>query len=287
MDRSLVQRLIKDAPRLALVGVPGVLLVALLLFPDQAWWLALVLIAVGAIVLKLGLHQTPEPRRPIITRLGRMHRLGPPGLIFLWPGIEAALPVPIEIRPISQVFAPANVLTADGQGIALHFEVTWQLRPDITLIDAAIRQTLLKTPDQRCAMLEQTMNAVARQLFMQFPAAQIATPEMREDLVGIMRDSTNELLAPHGMMIETIFWRAAPLEAEHLRARQNVTITHEQVEALIRDIKLIQEHLPGVAPETLLAQQAWLDLLRRGITPHSAVPGLPYMPPRPREDAAG
>lgn len=143
-------------------------------------------------------------------------------------------------------------------------------------------------------MIEHTVSVVARYLLLNFTSAHLSRADQRESITEILRSSVNELLAPHGLLLETVFWRGASQSDDYLKNKLAMKIAHERVEAIIKDVQLVRERLPEVSPGEFLAQQAYIDLLRRGITPpimpgqlgNAAIPGLPYMPPPPRAKGA-
>jgi regulator of protease activity HflC (stomatin/prohibitin superfamily) len=267
--------------RVVVIGVPCAVLVLVILFPALGVWLILgfILLLIGA--LKTGLHTTPDPLRPIIMRFGKMHRLGPAGGVFLLPGIDGLAGVTVDTRPTSQDMVIAQVSSAEGDSVYLNLELTWQIHPDLARLSPAHKQMLLKNDEQRRRMMEQTVSVVARQLMLNYTAEQLRRSDLREGATEILRDAVNEMLTPHGLWVATVFWRGSMPAKEYLDARLAIKIAHERLEAVIKDVQLVRHHLPDVAPAEFLAQQAWIDLLRRGVAP-STVPGLPYMPPPPK-----
>jgi regulator of protease activity HflC (stomatin/prohibitin superfamily) len=267
--------------RIVVIGVPCAVVALVMLFPALGVWLILGFIALVSVALKVGLHTTPDPLRPIITRFGQMHRLGPPGSIFVLPGVDGLAGLTVDMRPTSQDLVIAQVSSAEGESVYLNLELTWQIHPDLVLLTPASKQMLLKNEEQRRRMMEQTVSVVARQLMLSYTAEQLRRSDLREGATEILRDAVNEILAPQGLWVATVFWRGSLPAKEYLEAKLAIKIAHERLEATIKDVQLVRQHLPEVAPAEFLAQQAWIDLLRRGVPP-STLPGLPYMPPPPK-----
>jgi regulator of protease activity HflC (stomatin/prohibitin superfamily) len=267
------------------IGTPCIVALLIYIFPEFTPLILITASVLTFIMLRFGWRSVPEPARPIIYRFGQMHRLGPSGAFFLIPGIDEQFGEPIDVRPMSQDFTVMQIMSGDGESIYMNLELTWQLRPNIGHINASIRQTLLKSIDQRKAMIEHTVSVVARQLLLNYTSTNLNRADARESIIDVLRSAVNELLAPHGLMVETIFWRGSSQSDEYLKNRLAMKISHERVEATIKDIQVIRERLPDVDPTDFLAQQAWIDMMRRGLTPPNLtdhVPGLPYMPPQPQ-----
>lgn len=267
--------------RTLVIGVPCVVIVLIILFPALGIWLMLGFIILMIVVLKTGLHSTPDPLRPIIMRFGHMHRLGPTGGVFLLPGIDRLSGMTVDTRPVSQDLVIAQVTSMEGESVYLNLELTWQIHPDLVRLTPLTRQMLLKTDKQRRRMMEQNVSVVARQLMLNYTAEQLRRSDLREGATEILRDAVNEILASHGLWVATVFWRGSMPAKEYLEARLAIKIAHERLEAVIKDVQLVRQHLPDVSPAEFLAQQAWIDLLRRGVPPPT-FPGLPYMPPPPK-----
>ncbi len=250
---------------------------------------ALPLIAVGwAVALPLSwlacMRRIAEPYRPIVSRLGMMHRLGPPGFAFVIPLIEQ-ISQRVSVMPHMQQFVVHQIASSDGNTMYMNLELTWRVRPDITTIDDALRQALLKTDEQLNLMIEQTVSVVARQLVLSFAPDHLKRADTRESVTEILRSAVNEMLTPHGLMIDTVFWRGSVPAADLIKERLAISISHERVEGLIRDITLMQERLPGMQADQIMLYQTWLDLLRRGIAPPTAPPGIFHIPtPPPQSD---
>src|SRR5579883_996896 len=100
--------------RILVIGAPGAVLVLALAFPALGLAIILLGIVLALVCMKVGLHVTPEPMRPLIYRWGQMHRLGPSGMTFLIPGIDAIGPEQIDMRPVSQDFVVSQINSADG-----------------------------------------------------------------------------------------------------------------------------------------------------------------------------
>mgnify|MGYP001241984500 CR=1 FL=1 len=268
--------------RVVVIGVPCAVIVLIILFPAHGIFFLLGFAILAVISLKVGLHTTPDPWRPAIYRFGQLHRLGPGGVIFLLPGIDA-LGGPderVDMRPLSQDIVVSQIASADGDSVYMNLELTWQMHPAVTRFTSQMKQTFLKTPEQRRRMIEQIVSVVARHLLLNYSANQLRRADLRENATEILRDAVNELLAPHGLLIDTIFWRGSLPSDEYIKAKLAIKIAHERLAALIDDVALVRERLPDVAPADFLTQQAWIDLLRQGVSP-PALPGLPYMPPPP------
>jgi regulator of protease activity HflC (stomatin/prohibitin superfamily) len=272
--------------RAIVIGVPCAVVVLVILFPAYGIFFLLTLIILTAISLKVGLHTTPDPWRPVIYRWGQMHRLGPGGVIFLLPGMDAlgSADERVDMRPLSQDIVVSQIASVDGESIYMNLELTWRMHPDVTRLTAQIKQTFLRTPEQRRRMIEQTVSVVARHLLLNYSASQLRRADLRENATEILRDAVNELLAPHGLLIDTIFWRGSVPSDEYIKAKLAIKIAHERLAAMIDDVALVRERLPDVSPGDFLTQQAWIDLLRRGVAP-PMLPGLPYMPPPPQRPA--
>ena len=273
--------------RALIIGAPCLVIVLVLLFPNHGPLIVLAVAILMAILLKAGLHNTPDPLRPIIYRFGQMHRLGQPGVIVLLPFIEEQTEHPLDMRPLSLKFDVYQLTASDGESVYMNLELTWQIRSDVDRIDPLLKQTLLKSPEQREHLVEQTISTVARQLLLNYTSVAIKRSDVRESITEILRNAVNELLAPHGLMIETIFWRGSVPSSDYIKAKLAMKIAHEQLEMYVRDMALVGEQLPGVDPEAFVLRQAWLELARKGIAPPMgmmappATHGLPYMPPSP------
>ncbi len=272
--------------RAVLIGVPCAVIVLMILWPAYGIFFLLSLLILAAICLKAGLHTTPDPWRPVIYRWGQLHRLGPSGVVFLLPGIDA-LGGPderVDLRPLSQDIVVSQIASAEGDAVYLNLELTWQMHPAMTRLTPLMKQTLQKMPEQRQRMIEHTVSVVARHLLLNYSSDQLRRADLRENATEILRNAVNELLAPHGLLIDTVFWRGSLPSDEYIKAKLAIKIAHERLAALIDDVALVRERLPDVAPGEFLTQQAWIDLLRRGIAP-PVLPGLPYMPPPPTKHA--
>ncbi len=274
--------------RALLIGVPCFLIVLVLLFPSQGLWIVLGTVIFAAILLKVGLHNTAEPLRPIISRFGQMHRLGQSGVIVLLPWVDEVIGAPLDMRPQSLKFDVYQLAASDGESVYMNLELTWQIRPDVGHIDPLLKQTLLKLPEQRERLVEHTISTVARQLLLNYTTAALKRSDAREGITDILRSAVNELLTPHGLMVETVFWRGSIPSPDYLKAKLAMRIAHEQLEMYVQDMALIGEQLPGVDPEAFVLRQAWLEMARRGIAPPmggvgAVTPGLPYMPPPPAQ----
>lgn len=273
--------------RALLIGAPCLVIILVILFPTHGVLIILSALIVTAVALKLGLRNTPDPFRPIIYRFGQIHRLGPAGVIMLLPFIDEQATQLIDMRPISLKFDVYQLAASDGESVYMNLEMTWQLRPDIQRIDALLKQTFLKSPEQREQMVEHTSSVVARQVLLGYTTPLLKRSDVREAITEILRDAVNDLLAPHGLMIETIFWRGSVPSSEYVKAKLAMKIAHEQLALYVEDMQNIGAQLPGVDPETFVLHQAWLELARRGIAPPvGTLPpttgaALPYMPPRP------
>src|SRR6185437_8042411 len=117
--------------RVFVIGAPGALIILALAFPMFGIVIILLGVVLALICLKMGMYATPDPLRPIIYRWGQMHRLGPGGVVFLMPGIDAAGAEQIDMRPISQDFVVSQINAAEGDAVYLNLELSWQFRPDI------------------------------------------------------------------------------------------------------------------------------------------------------------
>jgi len=272
--------------RALLIGAPSLVIVSVLLFPSYGPFIFLAAAIVAAVALRVGLHNTPDPFRPIIYRFGQMHRLGQPGVSLLLPFIDEQAPQSLDMRPLSLKFDVYQLAASDGDSVFMNLELTWQMRPDVDRIDPLLKQTLLKSPEQRERLVEHTISTVARQVLLNYTTAALKRSDARESITEILRNAVNELLAPHGLMVETIFWRGSVPSPDYLKAKLAMKIAHEQLELYVQDMALVGEQLPSVDPETFVLRQTWLELARRGIAPPvgalpAATPGLPYMPPPP------
>jgi regulator of protease activity HflC (stomatin/prohibitin superfamily) len=268
--------------RRVLAGLSGFALVSIVLFPHALGAILIVWLVAMVASWPACMRSVPEPQRAIVMRGGVMHHLGASGLVCVIPLIES-LGKRVEMSPHSQSFVVHQIAANDGKSIYMNLELTWRLRPDITMIDDALRQTLLKTDEQQRAMIEQNVSVIAREIVLLFAPDQLKRADTRESIAEIMRAAVNDLLRPHGLEIETIFWRGSLTSSKVIEERQAIAISQERVEALIREIKLLQEQLPGMPVEQLLIYQAWVDLLRRGIAP-PAPPGYFHMPSPPQKD---
>ena len=274
------------------LGTPAIVVVLMIMFPALSFWILLLALILTGIALKAGLHNVPEPDRAIIYRFGQMHRLGPSGMVFLVPGVDEMLHEKVDMRPVSQEFVVMQISTGDGDAVYLNLELTWQLRSDIHYIDANMKQTFLRTTDQRKKMIEHTVSVVARNVLLNYTGAHLNRADIRENITEVLRSVVNELLMPYGMVLDTVFWKGSSQSDDYLKNKLAMKIAHERVEAIIKDVQMVRERLPDVSPSEFLAQQAYIDLLRRGITPpmlpgqmgNATIPGLPYMPPRPEKE---
>ena len=282
-----------DAFSLALaLGTPAIVVVLMIMFPALSFWILLVAIILIGIALKVGLHNVPEPNRPIIYRFGQIHRLGPSGMVFLVPGVDEIAAHQENMRPVSQDFVVMQINTGDGDSVYLNLELTWQLRADIHLIDAKMKQIFLRDLEQRKKMIEHAVSMVARNLLLNYTSIHLTRADIRENITEVLRSVVNELLLPYGILLDTVFWKGSTQSDEYLKNKLAMKIAHERVEAIIKDVQLVRERLPDVSPSEFLAQQAYIDLLRRGITPPvlpgqlggTMIPGLPYMPPKPEKE---
>ncbi|MBA3825516.1 MAG: SPFH domain-containing protein, partial [Ktedonobacterales bacterium] len=235
--------------RALLIGAPSFVIVLVLLFPNHGLWIVLAAAILAAIGLRIGLHNTPDPFRPLIYRFGQMHRLGQPGVIVLLPFIDEEARTPIDMRPLSLKFDVYQLAASDGDTVYMNLELTWQIRSDVDRIDPLLKQTLLKSPEQRERLVEHTISTVARQLLLNYTTVALKRSDVRESITEILRNAVNELLAPHGLMVETIFWRGSIPSNEYLKAKLAMKIAHEQLELYVQDMALVGEHLPGVDPE--------------------------------------
>lgn len=235
------------------------------MFPWLVAWIAL-----QAIVLKLCLRRVDEPQRAIIMRLGQMHHLAASGLVFLVP-LYDALGSRITMKPVPQKFTVYQLGAQDGSSIYLNLELFWRFRPDIDRITTPLKQTMLKDDTELKAMVEQAVTVVARQLVLSYTPDQLKRADSREALTDVLRSSVNEVLSPHGIQIETIFWRGSIPSSELLQERLAITLSRERLRAMIADVQTVQEELPSMSAEQFLAFQAWLELLKKGLP----APNLP------------
>src|SRR5271166_4755242 len=99
-----------------LLGIAAVAITLIVLFPRSALPILIVFVVCLSVMSRIALHRVDEPNRPIISRLGQIHRLGPSGIFFLFPGIETVEGT-ISVKPISQDFTVNQIATGDGETV--------------------------------------------------------------------------------------------------------------------------------------------------------------------------
>lgn len=259
--------------RVVLVGAASIAIALVMLLPSAALLVVAVWLMAQAILFRVSLHRVAEPHRPIILRLGQMHRLGPSGVFFLAPWVDT-IEGTVSMKPESQEFTVTQLHAGDGDGVYMNLELIWRLRPDIFKIDEPLKQMLLKTEEQRRRLVEQSVSTLARQLLLHYGGDQLKRADTRDHVTEILRTAVNEYLLPHGMMIDSIFWRGTNPAKEMNEAKLRIKIAHEQVQGMVYDMELVRQRFPDLPAEEFLAYQAWLELIRRGVSP----PGVPNMP---------
>lgn len=273
-----------DASRVYYVVAGIATFIALLIFfPNIAALLIFVALVIGVILAFTCVHQINEPFRPVIFRNGQMYRLAPPGLVFLIPLIDTFEHVGetdehinggksyINFKPITFVCKIYQIMTNDDDTIDMEVELEWQLRQSIDHIDDALRQTLLESSEQRQRHIEHVLSVVVRHLVMAYSSTQIKRADIRDRVLEDLFTSANELIFIRGLVINTLYWPRLAINDEIWRARREIKITHERVEGLIADVQTVQKLMPGLPAEEFLAYQAWIELLRKGIS-------IPQMP---------
>ena len=248
----------------------------IILLPNHLLIIAIAWLITQGIAVKACMRRVDEPERPIIMRLGLIHHLGPSGVFFLAPWIESLGDV-VSMKPEYLEFTVTQLNAGDGDGVYMNLELTWRLRPDLDRIDEMTKLVLYKTIEQRRKFVEQGITVVARQLIHSYTSDQLKPADTREYVTEILRNAVNEYFAGSGIMIDTIFWRGSNPAKEVQEAKLKAKVVHEQVQGMVRDMELVKQRFPDISAEEFLAYSAWMDLIRRGISP----PGVPNMPQFP------
>ncbi len=268
--------------RIFLITILGLTITAIIYAPRMAWLSVIICMAALIAGFKIFMKTTIDPHRPIVYRFGHMHHIGQPGAIFIIPGIENIFPnqcVNMQLR--TQKIKLNNMRPSDSnERFYAELQIRWRISPEITLIDTMIKMTLLmdmrqseKTPDTTIdelgQMVDQTINVAAKHLALHYPKQAFERIDTREDFIQVLRDSVNEIFKPYGLILETVYWVDFDSNSDKLAAQVEIAISHERVSGLIKDIQEIREKLPDLPPEDVIALQAYLDLLRRGLPPPS------------------
>ncbi len=258
------------------VGMAAVAIALMIFLPNLALLILFCWILAQGGIWVTCMHRVNEPERAIILRYGHIHHLSPSGIFLVLPWAETLGDL-VNMKPESQEFTITQLSAGDGDGVYMNLELTWRIRPDLDKIDEQSKQFLLKTSDQRRTYIEHSVNVVARQLIQEYTSDQLKRADARERAIDIIRTAINEMLEPSGAMIDTLFWRGSSPAKELNDAKLKVKIAHEQVQGMLTDIEIVRQRLPDVSAEEFLAYQAWLELIRRGVSP----PGVPNMPQFP------
>jgi|GEM_PF-2876748 len=263
------------------IALFSVFVVLAVFFPDKIGFIAVAGIIVFFVSYRLSIHIIKEPLRPIIFRWGQIYRLGPSGWIFLLPTVETMAEC-VDMSPHSHEFTVINIHDTGGSSVYLNVEIFWRLRSTIDMIDEPIKLMLLKSDTDRIRLVEQAISVVARQLVLSYRPDQIGRADIRQEFTYHLCTAVNEYLFVHGLMVESLFWRGSNTHEDINKAKREITISHEQVGGLLADMQLIQEKMPNISPEQLLAYKAYLELIRRGM-PIPTLPNLGVLsaPPLP------
>ncbi len=266
------------------VGMAAIAIALMIFLPNLALLILFCWILTQGGIWVTCMRRVNEPERAIILRYGHIHHLSPSGIFFMLPWAETMGDL-VNMKPESQEFTITQLHAGDGEGVYMNLELTWRIRPDLDTIDEQAKQFLLKTPDQRKTYIEHSVNVVARQLVQDYTSDQLKRADARERAIDIIRTAINEMLEPSGVMIDSLFWRGSSPAKELNDAKLKVKIAHEQVQGMLTDIEAVRERLPDVPAQEFLTYQAWIELIRRGVSPPGA-PNMPQFPLNPTPPAS-
>jgi hypothetical protein len=273
--------------RAFLVVTLSAVVVLLLLFPE---YLAIILLSWTSIMIisvRFCTRRIDEPKRPLILRFGRLHRLGPSGLNFVVPFAEK-ISNDVDMSPHVHKFVVSQIHDDQNNPIHMNIELLWRLNPGINEIDEDLKLTLLRDDDQRKTHVEQVITVFARQIVLHHPGKLMNRADTREAIMNALRNAVNEYLQPQGLILESIFWRGSMPAEEVSRAHRETNIAHIRIKGLLEDLHTVQESLPDMSAEQFLAYQTYLEMLKRGMpipwtTDNSFIHRIPPFSPLPHQ----
>ncbi|HEV2405573.1 MAG TPA: SPFH domain-containing protein [Ktedonobacterales bacterium] len=149
-----------------------------------------------------------EPYRAVIYRLARMHRISGPGYVFVLPFIDR-IESELAMGERECAVKPQGGTTADGTRLAPRLEVTWRLHLTLRGRPSHAVSATLALPDERIVRLvDESVTSAARAVLGRYTRSDLTHEGARESAMWMVQYTANDALAPRGLQIERVFWRA-------------------------------------------------------------------------------
>lgn len=166
----------------------------------------------GSLLLIIGcavtLRPVCDPHRVLIFRLATPHRVSGPGYVFVLPLIDR-IDTQLDMGERETASVIQDGRTADGKRVAAQLEVTWRVDPSVRgRLSRRARATLLLSDERRVKLVDETVVSAARAVLDKCSRADLIYAGARESAMRMTVYIANDTLAPRGLRIDRVFWRA-------------------------------------------------------------------------------
>lgn len=169
-------------------------------------------LCLGVIALVVALiamhHPVREPKCALIFRLATLHRVAGPGYVFVLPFFEH-IEDELYLGPREmQVAAPLGV-ASEALSHTAHFDVTWRIHASVRgRPSASVRDTLLQPDELRAKLVNEAIVQAAGWALLEYRQDDLTFAATRASVAHAIACTANAELAPRGLHVERIFWRA-------------------------------------------------------------------------------